>query len=111
MYNPHTGAGFVITRLKYVKSQGSKQHVDNDETDSPDEIDRADDIEFFRTFVYNKNDRRNYETIRKKIRNTIQERSKMCENQNINIQLHFPCLLMNYDLVRVLLNFKPINNL
>lgn len=97
--------------MKYVRNQEPKQITETNEVDVSHEMDKADDIEFFRTFVYNKHNKQSRETVKRMIKNTIQERSKMCENPDINIQLHFPCLILNYDLVVVFLIFGKIEQL
>lgn len=89
----------IEARLKYTggcrpeDAQEIEDSMDNLTFDEPVQLD------FFQTCYYDKNDRKKCQLIKK----TVKERATLLKtNPNLDLKFHFPCLLLNFELVSIL---------
>lgn len=99
LYYQDVLCGMIESRLKYVAdTQNRVQEVDESLLDLS--INEPVHLDFFKTCYYDKNDKRKCELIKKKLKKTVKERTSLLKNnRKLDLKLHFPCMILNVDLV------------
>lgn len=71
-------------------------------------IDDDDDVDFFKTFVYNKKNKADCDLIKIKLKQTLKNRKLILNDRNLDIEQHFPCMLLHPELVIMIINCNDI---
>lgn len=96
LYNPKNNTGYLVNKLKYDKQRSaqSKRQTLILNCSIGD-----DDVDFFKTCVYNKKSKAECDLLKIRLKKNIKQRSLMLNDRNLDIEENFPCMLLHHELV------------
>lgn len=106
----------MVNRIKYARTLGQRNRVADDMANLNIEEAPQDaiDLTFFKSCVYDRNDKNQCEVIKQKSKNlqrTIEAHKNALKDKQMDIRVNFPYLLLNHDLVNRVRIFKIIQKI
>lgn len=96
--------GKIESRLKYVSDPRNQDLGDLLDGHGIGELsfdEGADvDLDFFKTCHFDRNDKNKCDLIKRKLKMSLQDRQRLLKNNpQLDLNIAFPCLLLNFELV------------
>lgn len=102
LYNPDNNKGLLVNRLKNQKTEYDKKQKALRERiggDSDQDEEEPIDLSYFEHCAYDRNDKQGCEQVKINLKATLKKRIDFLKNSKIDLNLKFPCLLNNPELV------------